>query len=204
VRTKSPEAAVITANPRTRTTPLAHALVPVPHRGVRTLVQLVLGVAFLTLLAQVRFEIGQVPITGQTLGVLLLAAAGGLRLGVATVAAYLAVGLAGLPVFSGGGGGLATLSGLTGGYLVGFLAAAALVGAWTDRAGTRDARTVVAAMLTGTVVIYTFGVTWLARFAPDLATAFEWGVWPFVIGDLLKVLVAAALLPLVTRLAVRR
>jgi biotin transport system substrate-specific component len=195
---------VTTATPRPRHVPLAHALVPVPHRGLRTMAQIVVGVAFLALLAQVRFEIGQVPITGQTLGVLLLAAAGGLRLGVATVAAYLAVGIAGLPVFSGGGGGLATLSGLTAGYLVGFLVAAACVGAWTDRTGTRDPKVVVAAMLTGTVLIYAFGVAWLARFAPDLATAFAWGVWPFVIGDGLKVAVAAALLPWASRWTARR
>jgi biotin transport system substrate-specific component len=198
------EAPVTTANPRPRHVPLAHALVPVPHRGLRTAVQVVVGVVLLALLAQLRFELGPVPITGQTLGVLLLAAAGGLRLGVATVAAYLAVGIAGAPVFSGGVGGLGTLGGATAGYLVGFLVAAAGVGAWTDRAGTRDARTVVAAMLTGTVTIYAFGVTWLARFAPDLATAFEWGVWPFVIGDVLKVALAAALLPLATRWSARR
>jgi len=190
-----------TTSARPRPTLLVHALVPVPHRGLRTLVQLVLGVGFLALLAQVRIEIGPVPVTGQTLGVLLLAAAGGLRLGVATVAAYLAVGLAGLPVFSGGGGGLATLSGVTAGYLVGFLVAAAVVGAWTERVGTRDASSVAAVMLTGTVVIYAFGVAWLSRFAPDLATAFAWGVWPFVLGDLVKVGVAVALLPLAARWA---
>jgi biotin transport system substrate-specific component len=195
---------VTTTTARPRTTPLVHALVPVPHRGLRTLLQLVLGVGLLALLAQVRFEIGPVPVTGQTLGVLLLAAAGGLRLGVATVAAYLAVGLAGLPVFSGGAGGLATLSGATAGYLVGFLVAAAVVGAWTDRTGTRDPWSVAAAMLTGTLVIYLFGVAWLTRFAPDLRTALEWGVWPFVAGDLLKVAVATALLPLAHRLAGRR
>ena len=59
-------------------------------------------------------------------------------------------------------------------------------------------------MLTGTVIIYAFGVAWLTRFAPGLSTAFEWGVWPFVIGDLLKVGLAAALLPLVTRWTARR
>jgi biotin transport system substrate-specific component len=190
---------VTTANPRSAL--LVHALVPVQHRALRTVVQLVLGVAFLSLLAQVRIEIGPVPVTGQTLGVLLLAAAGGLRLGVAAVAAYLAVGLAGLPVFAGGAGGLGTLGGLTVGYLVGFLVAAALVGAWTERSGARDATTVAAIMLVGTVVIYVCGVAWLSRFAPDLPTALAWGVWPFVIGDLIKVAVAAALLPLASRWA---
>jgi biotin transport system substrate-specific component len=184
--------------------PILHRLVPVPHRGLRTALQVSLGVAFLALLAQVRIEVGPVPITGQTLGVLLLGAAAGARLGVATTLAYLAVGAAGLPVFTGGGAGLATLTGTTAGYLVGFVVAAALVGALAERGWTATAARTLAAMVLGSVVIYTFGVSWLLQFAPDLRTAVAWGVAPFVIGDALKVALATALLPLATRALRRR
>ncbi len=184
---------------RVPTVPLAHALVPVAHRGLRTLVQVVLGVAFLALLAQVRFEVGPVPVTGQTLGVLLLAAAAGTRLGAFTVVAYLFVGAAGLPVFTGGGAGLATLTGTTAGYLVGFVAAAAVVGWLAERGGVAGPLRAVATMTVGNVVIYAFGVTWLAQLAPDLGTAFAWGVWPFLLGDAAKIAVATALLPAATR-----
>ena len=163
--------------------PLLHRLVPVPHRGLRTALQVALGVVFLALLAQVRFEVGPVPITGQTLGVLLLAAAAGARLGVATTVAYLGAGVAGLPVFTGGGAGLATLTGTTAGYLVGFVVAAALVGALAERGWTSSAPRAF----------------WLAQLAPDLSTAVAWGVTPFLVGDALKVALATALLPLATR-----
>lgn len=179
--------------------PLLHRLVPVPHRGLRTALQVAIGVAFLALLAQVRIEVGPVPITGQTLGVLLLGAAAGARLGVATTLAYLMVGAAGLAVFTGGGAGLATLTGTTAGYLVGFVVAAALVGALAERGWTATAPRAFAAMVLGNAVIYAFGVAWLAQLAPDLTTAIAWGVTPFLVGDALKVAVATALLPLATR-----
>lgn len=179
--------------------PLLHRLVPVPHRGLRTALQVTLGVAFLALLAQVRVEVGPVPITGQTLGVLLLGAAAGARLGVATTLAYLGVGAAGLPVFAGGGAGVATLTGTTAGYLVGFVVAAAVVGALAERGWAATAPRAFATMLLGNGVVYACGVAWLAQLAPDLATAFAWGVAPFLLGDALKVALATALLPLATR-----
>ena len=179
--------------------PLLHRLVPIPHRGVRTALQVTLGVAFLALLAQVRVEVGPVPITGQTLGVLLLGAAAGARLGVATTLAYLGVGAAGLPVFTGGGAGVATLTGTTAGYLVGFVVAAALVGALAERGWTATAPRAFATMVIGNMVVYACGVAWLSQLAPDLGTAIAWGVTPFLIGDALKVALATALLPLATR-----
>ena len=189
----------MTTTTRPRPALLVHALVPLQHPLLRTLAQVALGVAFLAALAQVRFAVGPVPITGQTLGVLLLAAAGGRRLGVATVVAYLGLGLAGLPLFAGGGAGVATLGGTTAGYLAGFIVAAVLVGALAERFGTTRPLAVAGAMLLGTLVIYLFGVAWLSRFAPDLGTAIAWGIAPFVVGDLLKVLLATALLPVATR-----
>ena len=189
----------MTTTTRPRPALLVHALVPLRHPGLRTLTQVALGVAFLAALAQLRLAIGPVPVTGQTLGVLLLAAAGGRRLGVATVVTYLGLGLAGLPLFAGGGGGLAMLGGTTAGYLLGFVVAAALVGAVAERYGTDRALPVAGAMLLGTLAIYVFGVAWLTRFAPDLATAVAWGLTPFLLGDALKIALATVLLPWATR-----
>jgi biotin transport system substrate-specific component len=180
-------------------TPLIDRLLPVPNAALRVAIQVALGVSVLALLAQVRVVIGPVPITGQTFGVLLLAAAYGMSLGTLTMAAYLAVGSAGLGVFTGGAGGVAAMTGVTGGYLVGFVLAALVVGALSQRGWDRSFAGMTAAMGVGTVIIYASGVTWLLRFAPDLPTALAWGVWPFVVGDVLKMMLAAALVPVVWR-----
>jgi biotin transport system substrate-specific component len=183
--------------------PLIDRLVPVPNAALRRVLQVALGVALLALLAQVRVVVGPVPITGQTFAVLLLAAAFGARLGVASVLAYLLVGAAGVGVFSGGAGGLAVLTGTTAGYLVGFVIAAAVVGALAERGWDRSFASMAAAMGVGTVLIYVCGVGWLTQFAPDLPTALAWGVWPFVVGDVLKLLLAAALVPTAWRFLAR-
>lgn len=184
--------------------PLAHRLVPIQDRALRTAVQLALGVAFLALLAQLRLEIGPVPITGQTLGVLLLGAAYGLRLGAATTLLYALVGGLGLPVFAGGAAGWSVLSGATGGYLVGFVLAAALVGALAERGWDRRAGSTALAMLLGNVAIYVPGLLWLSTIAPDWPTTLAWGLTPFLAGDLVKLLLAAGLLPTAHALLGRR
>ncbi len=184
--------------------PLAAHLVPVRSTALRTALQLILGVAFLAALAQVRVVVGPVPITGQTLGVLLIGASYGATLGVATVGAYLLAGGLGLAVFTGGGAGWEVLSGPTAGYLLGFPLAAAAVGALARRGWDRRPWSAAAAMVAGNVVIYAFGLAWLARFAPDVTTTLAWGLWPFVPGDVVKIVVAAGLLPLAWRLLGRR
>ena len=184
--------------------PLIQRIVPVENDVLRTSLQIVLGIAFLALLAQVRVEIGPVPITGQTLGVLLLGAAYGAGLGAATMVGYLLVGGMGLGVFAGGGAGWSTFTGTTGGYLVGFLAAAILVGYLASRGWDRTHLGTAAAMLIGNIVIYAFGVGWLVQFAPDLTTALAWGVTPFLVGDAIKIAIAVALLPWAWRLIGRR
>ncbi|MEO8476294.1 MAG: biotin transporter BioY [Actinomycetota bacterium] len=146
-----------------------------------------------------------VPITGQTLGVLLVGAAYGPGLGATTVLVYLAMAVAGLPVLApdengahaGGSEVLRTLS-VTGGYLWGFALGAGLVG-WLSRRGwDRTFGSAIGAMLLGSVVIYAVGVPWLMAAADlPLAKGLEFGMYPFVIGDLLKLLAAAGLLPLV-------
>lgn len=145
-----------------------------------------------------------VPITGQTLGVLLVGAAYGPWLGGATLALYLAEGAAGLPFFAGAAGGAAVLgaASASGGYLWGFVLAAALVG-WLSRRGwDRSFRSAIGAMLLGEVVVYAVGLPWLYRALPALTEGraslddtLAAGLYPFVIGDVLKLLVAALALP---------
>jgi biotin transport system substrate-specific component len=180
--------------------PLIERLVPVRSATLRVAVQVVLGVALLGALAQARIEIGAVPVTGQTLAVLLIGAAYGVRLAGITVLGYLLAGGMGLALFSGAGAGWSTFAGTTGGYLVGFLPAALLVGYLAQRGWDRSYGLMAAAMVLGNLVIYLFGLLWLSRFAPDLATTLQWGLWPFLAGDLLKLLVAVALLPTAWRL----
>lgn len=164
--------------------------------ALRPLLLVGAGVLFLALLAQLRVQIGPVPITGQTLGVLLLGAAYGARLGAFTTGAYALLGLAGLPLFAGGGSGLAYLIGPTGGYLVGFVVAAGLLGMLAQRGWDKTYVRAAGAMLLATGVIYLFGVIWLTvALGGDLSAALAAGLAPFVVGDLIKLGVAVTLLP---------
>jgi biotin transport system substrate-specific component len=179
----------------------------VPRTRVSS-VALVVGFAALTaLMAQVRIPLWftPVPITGQTFAVLLSGAALGSRLGVASQAMYVSAGAIGLPVYTGGGGGWEHLTGATGGYLVGFVAAAFVVGRLAEQRQDRAVATAIPAFLTGTVVIYIFGVAWLAgSLGVDASRAMELGLIPFVVGDLLKVVLAGLALPAAWRIARRR
>lgn len=136
-----------------------------------------------------------VPVTGQTAAVLLVGALLGSRRGSLAVLVYIAQGAAGLPVFAGGAFGLSRVLGPTGGYLLGFVAAAFLVGLLAERGWDRRPLTTAAAMALGNVVIYTVGALWLAVFVGGLRQALAVGVVPFLPGDLLKIAVAAILLP---------
>lgn len=135
-----------------------------------------------------------VPLTMQTLAVLLTGMLLGKRLGALTLVAYLAEGLAGLPVFAPGVPGIARLLGPTGGYLIGFVFAAALVGALAQRGWDRRVSTTILAMALGNLVIYAFGVGWLSVFVAA-ADALALGMVPFLIGDTVKIALAAAALP---------
>lgn len=137
-----------------------------------------------------------VPLTLQTFAVLLLGCAYGVRLGVGTFAAYLALGLAGAPVFSQGRGGLGILGVPTGGYLVGMLAATVLVGALAQRGWDRTVRGTVVAMVLGNAVIYAFGLAWLkSTMQVGLGQALHLGMTPFLPGDAIKIAAATAVLP---------
>jgi biotin transport system substrate-specific component len=175
--------------------PLVQHLVPVRNRILRTALQVGAGVLLLSLLAQIRIELGPVPLTGQTLGVLLIGAAYGLGLGSLTLVAYLIVGGLGLGVFAGGASGWAVFGGPTAGYLIGFVLAAALVGYLAQRGWDRRFHTTALAMLLGNIVIYLPGLLWLNRIVPDVGTTLSLGLIPFLPGDVIKLLIAASLLP---------
>ena len=164
------------------------------------------GAAFVALAAQIEFHLPftPVPITGQTFAVLLVGASLGAVRGVASLALYLAVGLLGAPVYAGGEGGWEWFSGATGGYLVGFLVAASLTGWLAEQRWDRRFSSAVAALLCGNVVIYLFGLPWLARVAgAGFEKTLELGLYPFVIGDLVKLYLAGALLPAAWRIVER-
>lgn len=151
------------------------------------------GVALLTASAKIQVPFWPVPMTLQVAAVMMLAAAYGLRLGTATMIAYLAVGAAGLPVFAGTpekGIGLAYMLGGTGGYLAGFLAAMAIVGFATDRL---PKLAILPALLLGLTAIYALGLGWLAQFVPA-DKLLTYGFTPFIAGDLVKVALAAMLI----------
>ena len=179
-----------------------------PRSSMLTDVLLVLaGTGFVALAAQVKISLSftPVPITGQTFAVLLVGASLGALLGIASLGLYLFVGALGAPIYAEGQGGWDILTGPTGGYIVGFCCAAALVGWMAQRRWDRRFSSAVAAMLTGNVVIYAFGLPWLAReLGTGLEGTLEAGLYPFVIGDLLKLYLAATLLPAAWRLVGRR
>ena len=143
-----------------------------------------------------------VPITGQTLGVLLVGAALGWRRGAAAVVLYLAEGAAGLPFFAAGAGGVAVLLGPTAGYLVSFPVAALVTGWLAERGWDRDMFRTAVAMALGTVVIFAIGVPWLAAFV-GWDRVWLAGLMPFLPGALIKIGVAAAALPLAWRIVGR-
>jgi biotin transport system substrate-specific component len=165
----------------------------------RSVVLAVLGSLLLWASAKVQLPFYPVPMTLQTLVVLGLGAAYGWRLGAATVALYLAQGAAGLPVFAGTpekGIGMAYLMGPTGGYLLGFVLAAAVVGWLAERGFDRNPFTMFAAMLLGTATIYIPGLAWLSSLI-GMEKAVQFGFMPFLAGDLTKAALAAALFPAV-------
>ncbi|WP_233587819.1 biotin transporter BioY [Corallococcus sp. CA049B] len=166
---------------------------------------LILGAALFTaLLAQVALSVpgSPVPITGQTLAVVLTAAALGPQRGMAAQAAYLLLGAVGLPFFAKGASGWGALAGPTGGFLVGFLPAALLVGLAARHGYDRRWWTAVPLFLAGQLLVLVIGVCWLqVKAGLDFATAFHKGFLPFIPGGLLKAVIAGLLMPLVWTLA---
>jgi len=154
------------------------------------------GAALIALLSQVVLPLPftPVPITGQTLAVLLIGVTLGSRRGVMSVLAYIAMGLAGLPIFAGGAIGIARLAGPTGGYILGFIAAAYIVGLLAERGFDRKISTAIVAMVIGNAIIYFFGLAWLSLYV-GIPNALSMGALPFIAGDAIKIAVASLLLP---------
>ncbi len=145
------------------------------------------GSALVALFAQVELPFWPVPFTGQTFGVLLAAVLLGRVRGALGLLLYLLEGAVGLPVFAGGGAGLAVLLGPTGGYLLGFVAAAWVVGSLCERGWASSWSKTLAAMTLGTLVVFAFGVPWLALFVGGWP-AITYGFVPFLVNDVVKIL----------------
>ena len=156
------------------------------------------GTALVSICAQisVKLPFTPVPITGQTFAVLLVGTSLGALLGLASLGLYLFVGTLGAPVYADHQHGWDVITGPTGGYIIGFVVAAALAGFLAERRWDRHFNSAVAAMLSGNVVIYLFGLPWLAaKIDSGLEDTLEAGLYPFVVGDLIKLYLAGALLP---------
>lgn len=173
----------------TRSTALAAAVWPA-RSWLRDVALVLVGTALIAVAAKIQVPMWPVPMTLQTFAVLVIGMAYGGRLAGITVAAYLAEGAIGLPVFT------TPLGGPTTGYLFGFLLAATAIGFLADRGWGRTVITAVAALLLGNALIYVPGLIWLhAVFIHDLQATLAAGLYPFLVGDALKLALAAAALP---------
>lgn len=164
---------------------------------VRHIALILLGVLVVTLCAWIYIPLQPVPFTGQTFGVLLVGGALGLRRGATSLALYLLIGTLGAPIFSEGKSGVDAVLGQTGGYIIGFVVAAAVVGRFAELGWDRHVGGALVSMAVGTVMIYAIGVPWL-KYSLDLTwtQAVAGGLLPFLAWDLAKAAVAGALFPL--------
>jgi biotin transport system substrate-specific component len=170
-------------------------------RSIASDIALILGGAVLTAVAaQIAIPMWPVPITGQTFAVLLVGAVLGASRGALSMITYFSLGAAGLPVFTGAVAGITF--GTTFGYLVGFIAAAAVVGWFSQLNWHKRTSGVIASFAIGNAVIYLFGLPWLAfalsnlSLASDISAVLMAGLLPFLVGDVIKMALAAAALPL--------
>ena len=155
-----------------------------------------LGTILIVLSTRIVIPLEPVPITGQTFGVLLVSGALGLRRGLLSIGLYVLIGAIGLPVFAQERAGTAVILGATGGYIIGFLVAGAIVGRLAELGWDRRVVGALAAMAIGNVVIYVVGIPWLMAVAHlDLGQALDAGLYKFLPGDALKLVLAAAAFP---------
>lgn len=194
---------------------LAAALWPVGtgNAAIRAIALAVLGSIFVAVCAQITVPLWPVPITGQTFAVLVVGMAYGMRLGAASLLLYLMLGVVDLPVFANQASGFEVLMGPSGGYIIGFVLAAGALGYLAERGWDRHPATTALAMIIGNAVLYVPGLLWLWKFyagpgieyvaSAGAETAFGAaimaGLIPFLIGDALKLLLAAAILPIAWR-----
>jgi len=171
---------------------------------VRDVVAVVGFALFTALAAQITIPLGftPVPITGQTFAVLLAGGVLGANRGAASMGLYVTLGAIGLPFYAEGAGGWTAATGSTAGYLVGFVVAAFVVGKMAEHGQDRKLSTSIPAFLAGTLIIYGIGAGWLAHnlglpltAGAGESSAISLGVAPFLVGDVLKALLAGAMLP---------
>jgi biotin transport system substrate-specific component len=182
---------------------IADFLVPIRvgervNARVRDVALVVAGALLIYLTARISIPVpnSPVPITGQTFGVLLVGGALGFRRGLIGVALYVLLGVVGLPFFAEGKGGISVIWGATGGYLVGFVVAGALVGRLAELGWDRRIGGALGAMLLGSAVIYAIGLPWLGLvIGTSPAETIAQGLTPFLFGDALKLILAAVLFP---------
>ena len=188
--------AKLTANPSLN---LVDALWPdTSSSWARNIILAIVGSLALTISAKIAIPFYPVPLTMQTLVVLLIGITMGPRLGAATIALYLAEGAMGLPVFSGTperGVGLFYMAGPTGGYLAGFLVAAVATGWLAEKGWDRRWSTTIMTMIIGNIIIYALGLAWLGSLFGWSSKVLASGIVPFLLGDALKIGIAALLLP---------
>jgi biotin transport system substrate-specific component len=168
-------------------------------------IMVILGIAALAITAKIQVFIpgNPVPITLTTFGVLTIGAAYGARLGAITILGYLAIGAMGFDVFAGSSAekaGLVYMMGGTGGYLVGYVLAALALGFAARKGWDRNVILMAVAMLVGNALIYIPGLLWLHQFASGWEQTLAWGITPFLIGDALKLGLAALLVPALWKL----
>ena len=184
----------------TASTPLPRPLVLadlVPAVRARNVVLVTAGALFMALLAQLSVPVpgSPVPITGQTLGVVLTAAALGPARGTLVQVFYILAGVVGLPFYSEASSGVEVVLGATGGYLVGFIPAAYLIGLAARRGRDRNVLTALPLFIAGQAVIFAVGVPWLAvTTGMDAGQALDAGFYPFILGGIVKAVIAAAVL----------
>lgn len=178
----------------------------VPSRSLATDVGLVIGgVAVVGALAQVEVPLWPVPVTGQTLGVVLVGASLGARRAAVSLTTYIVLGLAGLPVFAGGTGGLLSVAKPSFGFIIGFVFTAAFIGWLAERSWDRRPLLSLLGFLGASLIPFLFGVPYMGvvlgtmGLPNDIGTLFALGVTPFILGGIIKWLIAAVTLPLVWR-----
>jgi biotin transport system substrate-specific component len=190
----------------TRDGTLVDALIPRPTDRTlaiaRDAVLVGVGVLLMYAASQVAIPWFPVPLTGGTFGVLLLGGLLGMRRATLTLGLYVLIGLAGLGVFADGNAGWDYFAGSTGGYLIGYVLAVAFVGYFADRGLDRNIMSMIGVLLVANAIIYVVGVPWLAAWTPPgaeaafgWANAYEFGLQPFIPGDVVKLFFAACLLP---------
>ena len=187
-------------------TSLRASLIP-RSTALSNAVLVVSGVLGLAALAQIAIPVpgSPVPVTGQTLGVLILGTAYGSTLGVTTFAIYILAGVAGAPVFANSGNGLDRIVGATGGYLIGMLVATFVLGQLARFRLDQNFLTALPSMLIGTITTFAFGLVWLHQYTGQ---SWDWtikaGLTPFIVGEVLKIAIAGTSLPVVWRFLNRK